>query len=133
TTPDSRFWEVTPCLTTKSNSAYAVTGVIDPRTIKQNKDAKPGNRVFLTKPLGTGLITTALKRGKAAPDHVQAAVDAMAQLNRKASEIALQFKVDTMTDVTGFGLIGHAQEVAKASNVSIAIDHRKIRLLPGAH
>jgi len=87
---------------------YAVTGVIDPRNIKQNKGAKPGNRVFLTKPLGTGLITTALKRGKAAPDHVQAAVDAMAQLNRKASEIALQFKVDTMTDVTGFGLIGHA-------------------------
>ena len=111
---------------------YAVTGIIETKNIKQNKGAKPGNRVFLSKPLGTGLITTALKRGKAAPDHVQAAVDAMAQLNRTASEIALQFNVDTMTDVTGFGLIGHAQEVAKASNISIAIDHRKLRLLPGA-
>jgi selenide,water dikinase len=111
---------------------YAVTGVIETKSIKQNKGAKPGNRVFLSKPLGTGLITTALKRGKAAPDHVQAAVDAMSQLNRTASEIALQFNVDTMTDVTGFGLIGHAQEVAKASNISMAIDHRKLRLLPGA-
>jgi selenide, water dikinase len=111
---------------------YAITGVIDPKKVKQNNGAKPDDRVFLSKPLGTGLITTALKRGKAAPDHVQAAVDAMLQLNRTASEIALQLKVDTMTDVTGFSLIGHAQEVARASDISIHIDHRKLRLLPGA-
>jgi selenide, water dikinase len=111
---------------------YAITGIVDPKNIKQNKGAKPGNRVFLSKPLGTGLITTALKRGKASPDHVQAAVEAMAQLNKRASEIALQFKVDTMTDVTGFGLLGHAHEVAKASGISITIDHRQLQLLPGA-
>jgi selenide, water dikinase len=111
---------------------YAITGVVDKKNIKQNKGAKAGARIFLSKPLGTGLITTALKRGSASPDHLQAAVDAMSQLNRAASEICLQFKVDTMTDVTGFGLIGHAYEVAKASNISITIDHQKLRLLPGA-
>jgi len=111
---------------------YAITGVVETKNIKQNNGAKPGDRVFLSKPLGTGLITTALKRGKAAPDHVQAAIDAMSQLNRTASEICLQSNVHTMTDVTGFGLLGHAHEVAKASNVSITFDHRKLRLLPGA-
>jgi selenide,water dikinase len=111
---------------------YAITGVVKIENIKQNKGAKAGERIFLSKPLGTGLITTALKRGKASPEHVQAAVDAMSQLNRTASEICLQYRVDTMTDVTGFGLLGHAYEVAKASNISITIDHRKLRLLPGA-
>src|SRR5437764_7249752 len=82
---------------------YAVTGLIERKNIKQNKDAKPGNRLILTKPLGTGLITTALKRGKASAEHVLAAVETMSQLNRRASEICLEFKVDTMTDITGFG------------------------------
>ena len=111
---------------------YAVTGIIDTKNIKQNKSAQPGNRIILTKPLGTGLITTALKRGKASADHVQSAVDAMSQLNGRASEICLRFKVDTMTDVTGFGLVGHAHEVAKASGISIHINHRMLKLLPGA-
>jgi selenide,water dikinase len=111
---------------------YAVTGIIDPRNIKQNRGARPGDRVILTKPLGTGLITTALKRGKAAPEHVQAAVSTMLQLNRPAAEIAVEFQVDAMTDVTGFGLAGHAMEVAKASHISIRFDHRSLPLLPGA-
>ncbi len=111
---------------------YAVTGLIEKKNIKQNKDAKPGNRLILTKPLGTGLITTALKRGKASAEHVLAAVETMSQLNRRASEICLEFKVDTMTDITGFGLLGHAFEVAKASGVSIEINHRNLPLLPGA-
>ncbi len=111
---------------------YAITGVIDRKNIKQNKDARPGNRLILTKPLGTGLIATALKRGKASSEHVQAAVTTMLLLNRRASEIALEFKVDAMTDITGFGLAGHAIEVAKASGIAIEIDHRALPILPGA-
>ncbi len=111
---------------------YAVTGTVENRNIKQNSGARSGNRLILTKPLGTGLITTALKRGKASPRHVEAAVNVMSQLNRRAAEICLQFRVDAMTDITGFGLVGHAIEVAKASRISIQIDHRKLPLLPGA-
>ena len=111
---------------------YSVTGIIDPRNIKQNRGVRAGDRVILTKPLGTGLITTALKRGKAATDHVQAAVATMLQLNRQAAEIAVEFQASAMTDVTGFGLAGHAIEVAKASHISIQFDHRKLPLLPGA-
>ena len=111
---------------------YAITGTIDPKQIKHNRGARPGTRVILTKPLGTGLITTALKRGKAAPEHVAAAVAAMLELNRKAAEICLELQVDTMTDITGFGLAGHAAEVAKASGISIQMDHLAFPLLPGA-
>jgi selenide,water dikinase len=111
---------------------YAVTGLIDPACIKQNSGARPGDRVLLTKPLGTGLVTTAIKRGKAAAEHIDAAVASMRELNARAAEIAVQFQADTMTDVTGFGLIGHAHEVAHASNVSIEIDHRQLPILPGA-
>ena len=111
---------------------YAVTGIVETKNIKQNTGARAGNRVILTKLLGTGLITTAIKRDKASAEHVQAAVDAMVQLNRRAAEIALDVHVDSMTDVTGFGLAGHAIEVAKASRLSIQIDHSKLPLLPGA-
>jgi selenide, water dikinase len=110
---------------------YAVTGTIDKKNIKQNNGAREGDRVILTKPLGTGLITTAIKRGKALPEHIEAAVAAMLQLNRRTGEIALEFQVHTMTDITGFGLLGHASEVARASHVTIQIDHTKLRLLPG--
>lgn len=110
---------------------YAITGIIDPKNIKQNRGARAGDRLVLTKPLGTGLITTALKRGKAAPEHVAAAVACMLQLNRRSSEIALEIGVDAITDITGFGLAGHAAEVAKASHISIEFDHRRLPLLPG--
>jgi selenide, water dikinase len=110
---------------------YAVTGVIETQHIKQNSGARVGDRVVLTKPLGTGLITTAIKRGKASIEHVDAAVAAMVQLNGRAAEIALDFKVHAMTDITGFGLLGHASEVARASRLSIRIDHAKLPLLPG--
>src|SRR5947208_1788757 len=111
---------------------YAVTGTIAKKDIKQNRGAREGNRLILTKALGTGLITTALKRGKASSRHVLAAVKVMLQLNRYAAEICLRFLVDAMTDITGFGLVGHAIEVAKASGISIEIDLRKLPLLPGA-
>src|SRR5262249_19923709 len=76
--------------------------------------------------------TTAIKRGKALPEHVHGAVSTMLQLNRRAAEIALGFRVHTMTDVTGYGLLGHASEVAKASHLSIQIDHTRIPVLAGA-
>ena len=110
---------------------YSITGIIDPKNIKQNNGARPGDRVILTKPLGTGLITTAVKKGQAASEHIQAAVASMLQLNRKASEIAIEFEVDAMTDIAGFGLAGHAAEIAKASQVSITFNHGAIPLLPG--
>jgi selenide, water dikinase len=110
---------------------YAITGTIDKNKIKQNSSARAGDRLILTKPLGTGLITTAIKRGNAASEHVQSAINTMLQLNRRASEICLEFRVHAMTDITGFGLIGHAIEVARASHLSIQIDHSKLPLLPG--
>src|SRR5262245_49181682 len=110
---------------------YAVTGVIEPGNIKQNSGAVVGDRVILTKPLGVGLIATAIKRGKATPTHVQGAVNVMLELNRDAARVALAFRVHSMTDVTGFGLLGHASEVARASHLSIRIDHAKLPLLPG--
>jgi selenide,water dikinase len=111
---------------------YAITGVVDKKNIKQNSGAREGNRLVLTKALGTGLITTALKRGKASSEHLQFAVTIMSQLNRTAAQICLKFRVDAMTDITGFGLAGHALEVAKASHISMRIDHRKLPILPGA-
>jgi selenide,water dikinase len=110
---------------------YAVTGTIAAKNIKQNSGARAGDRIILTKRLGTGLITTAIKRGKASPDHIRAATTGMLELNRRASEICLDFSIHAMTDVTGFGLAGHASEVAKASRISIQIDHQKVPLLPG--
>ena len=85
----------------------------------------------LTKPVGTGLITTAIKRAKARAEDVEAAITTMVQLNRRAAEISREFRVHAMTDITGFGLVGHASEVAKASRLTIEIDHSKIPLLPG--
>jgi selenide,water dikinase len=111
---------------------YAVTGLIEIKNIKQNKNARPGNRIFLTKPLGTGLIATALKKGRAEADHVLRAIEVMSELNKRAAEAALKLNVDTMTDITGFGLVGHASEVARASGVSISIDHAHLPVLPGA-
>jgi selenide,water dikinase len=110
---------------------YAITGTIQIPNIKQNNGAKEGDRIILTKPLGTGLITTALKRGKAQREHVQAAIATMLELNRLAAEICLRFRVHAITDVTGFGLIGHASEVAKASQIHVHLDHATIPLLPG--
>jgi selenide,water dikinase len=110
---------------------YAVTGTVDPARVKQNTGARVGDRIILTKPLGTGLITTALKRSGAKTEHVQAAIESMMQLNKRSSEVSLQFGVSTMTDVTGFGLVGHACEVARASQIEIRLDHTKVPLLPG--
>jgi selenide,water dikinase len=111
---------------------YAVTGTIHPDRIKTNAGARPGDGLLLTKRIGTGVIGTALKQGIAQESDVQAAVESMLTLNRRACEAMLAFDVHGCTDVTGFGLIGHAREMALASQVTIEIDSRAVRFLPGA-
>jgi selenide,water dikinase len=111
---------------------YAVTGTIHPDQIKKNAGGQKEDRLILTKPLGTGLITTAAKKGHATEEHLTAAIETMLQLNRKSSEIACRFGVHTMTDITGFGIVGHICEVAKASHITVHLDHRSLPLLPGA-
>jgi selenide,water dikinase len=118
---------------------YAVTGLIDPRRIWRNVGAQPGDVLLLTKPLGTGVIATALKSGKAAPESVAAAVESMQRLNRGAAEVLRSLESEAgpsplhaVTDVTGFGLLGHAREIAAGSNVSLELDSASIDYLPGA-
>ena len=111
---------------------YAVTGAIHPDRVKTNAGARPGDALMFTKRIGTGVITTALKRGIADEAHVRAAVESMLTLNREACECMLQFDTHGCTDVTGFGLLGHAREMALASGVTLEIDARLVRMLPGA-
>jgi selenide, water dikinase len=111
---------------------YSVTGTVDPNRIMANSGARAGDSLILTKPLGTGVISTGIKKGQAAPGWIAAASESMTTLNKRASEIALKRDVHGMTDITGFGLIGHARELALASGVSIEINSRELRILPGA-
>ncbi len=111
---------------------YAVTGTIHPDGIKANAGARAGDALVFTKRIGTGVISTALKRGIAKESDVQAAITSMLTLNRAACEVMLQLDVHGCTDVTGFGLIGHSREMAMASHVTLEIDSRAIRFLPGA-
>ena len=113
---------------------YAVTGMIDPRKILANKGAKPGDSLVLTKALGTGVISTAIKKGVAEWAWVEAAIQSMTTLNKRAAELIGdgEFGVHAMTDVTGFGLIGHARELAFASDVALRLYVSKIPLIEGA-
>ncbi len=113
---------------------YAVTGTINPQKIFTNTGAQPGDALILTKPLGTGVITTALKQGRAQDEWVQKAVDSMTTLNRSAVEIisAKGFEVHAVTDVTGFGLMGHGREMALGSNVTLQIEARSVPVMEGA-
>jgi selenide, water dikinase len=111
---------------------YAVTGLIHPDRVKTNAGARPGDALVFTKRIGTGVISTALKQGIAKEADVEAAVESMLKLNREACEAMLAFDVHGCTDVTGFGLIGHAREMALGSKATIEIDPRKVRFLPGA-
>jgi selenide,water dikinase len=120
---------------------YSVTGLIDPQRIWKNVGARPADTLLFTKPLGTGVITTALKKDCAAPESLAAAVASMTQLNRAAAE-ALRGLGDgvihAVTDVTGFGLLGHAHEMAHGDldhgvpAVSLEFDHRAFAYFPGA-
>jgi selenide,water dikinase len=113
---------------------YAVTGLIHPKKVFTNAGAKPGDGLIFTKALGTGVISTAIKKGKAEPAWVDAAVQSMTTLNKRAADVIRQgkFRVHAMTDVTGFGLIGHAREMALASNVALQFFSKDIPVLPGA-
>jgi selenide, water dikinase len=113
---------------------YAVTGTADPNAIWTNGGARPGDVLLLTKPLGTGVIATALRAGEAEPAWVDAAVESMSRLNKDAAAAlgTLRSAVHSVTDITGFGMMGHAQEMAAASGVSLRLDSARIGLLPGA-
>ena len=116
---------------------YSVTGVIDPARVLTNGGAKPGDRLLFTKALGTGVISTAIKKKAAKQSWIDDAVASMTTLNKKAAEVIAgpandRFIVHAMTDVTGFGLIGHAREIALASSVSLRLHANRIPLLEGA-
>jgi selenide,water dikinase len=113
---------------------YAVTGSVHPSRIWANSGAKAGDVLILTKPIGTGVISTAIKQGKAEPAWIEAATRSMTALNKLAADVAARFGSDVhaATDITGFGLIGHTREMALASNVSAKLDSAKIPALPGA-
>jgi selenide,water dikinase len=131
---------------------YSVTGLIDPARVLTNGGAKPGDRLLFTKALGTGVISTAIKKKAAKQYWIDAAVASMTMLNKKAAEVIAgrvapdirsgkpeqssaaddHFAVHAMTDITGFGLIGHAREIALASSVSIGFHASRIPLLEGA-
>ena len=111
---------------------YAVTGTIHPSRILANAGARPGDALVFTKRIGTGVISTALKRGIAREADVAASVASMLTLNRAACEEMLQYEPHGCTDVTGFGLIGHGREMALASRVTLEIQVDTLQFLPGA-
>ena len=111
---------------------YAVTGLIHPQRILTNRAAQVGDALLLTKRLGTGIIGTALKKQQASQLALDAAVQSMCALNRAACGAALKFDVHSATDITGFGLLGHAREMALGSKVSLEIDSSRIEFLPEA-
>jgi selenide,water dikinase len=125
---------------------YAVTGLIDPHKIWRNVGARPGDALILTKPVGTGVISTALKQGQATEESVRAASDSMSRLNKNSADALHDFSaafglstndagdspIHAVTDVTGFGILGHAREMALGSGVSFRLDHTRVEYLPGA-
>lgn len=114
---------------------YAITGIVHPGEVWANSSARPGDRLILTKLLGTGIIATAIKKGMADDDVAAAAVESMRRLNRDAAQVLRQAGpglVHACTDVTGFGLMGHAMEMALGSRVTLVIDVAAVPALPGA-
>jgi len=109
----------------------AVTGVIDPRRIVRNVGARPGDVLLLSKALGTGILMTAFKRDALAPEHYDAAVNSMKQLNAEAAAVMLRHDVHAATDITGFGLMGHAFKMADGSGVTIVFEESDLPLLQG--
>lgn len=109
-----------------------VTGLVHPQHIIRKAQARPGDVLLLTKPLGTGVITTALKQNRVEAQHLDAAIASMVHLNRDAARIAAELHVRTATDITGYGLLGHAAELARNSDVALRIELGQVPLLPGA-
>lgn len=109
-----------------------VLGFLDPHKMLNKAGLQPGDTLVITKPLGFGLTTTALKQDKADLSDIAEVTEWMSRLNRVASELALEFDLSAGTDITGFGLLGHGTEMAKASGVALELQHRKIPFLKGA-
>ena len=109
----------------------AVTGVIDTEKVKRNASAKSGCKLYMTKPLGIGILTTAEKKGKLKPEHQGLATAAMCQMNSIGSQFSQVDGVTAMTDVTGFGLLGHLIEICEGSNLSAVVFADKIKTLEG--
>lgn len=110
----------------------AVTGLVHPDRVLTNAGAKPGDRIYITKPIGNGIIATAIKAEMASEAAYDEAVHWMTMLNRESSEAALQVGVHAMTDVTGFGLLGHLYEMARASEVTVQLYTARVPLIKGA-
>lgn len=110
----------------------AITGIINPARILRNSGAKPGDVLVLTKPLGTGILATAMKRGLTDEKTSESAILTMLQLNKAAAEVMLSFPVSTATDITGFGLLGHLHEITSASGVNAEIISDSVPLIPNA-
>lgn len=108
----------------------AVTGIVDNNRLKQNNKAESNCEIFITKPLGIGILTTAQKRKKIEPGHIEPAIEAMCTLNKIGAEISALDGVVALTDITGFGLLGHLGEVCKGSNISATIYFNRVPLLP---
>jgi selenide,water dikinase len=109
---------------------YAVTGIVHPKRVISNAGARPGDILILTKPIGTGAINTAVKNGKASKETEAAAIAAMTTSAAAASKLMIRLGASACTDITGFGLLGHAYELAKASNVTLNIESTSVPLLP---
>jgi selenide, water dikinase len=112
----------------------AVVGLVHPRCVFKNVGARPGDHLILTKPIGTGVITTAIKRGRARPKEIRTVTELMATLNRTASEVLVAHAraVHALTDVTGYGLLGHLLEMLEGSKVAAELDASAIPILPAA-
>jgi selenide,water dikinase len=117
---------------TEPKFGLAVTGVVPPGRVVTNAAARAGDALVLTKPIGTGILATAVKRGQAGDDVARRNVAVMRTLNRAASEAMLETGVSACTDVTGFGLLGHLREMAAASGLDAGIDAAAVPLLEGA-
>ena len=108
-----------------------VTGEVSQDHLVKNSGAKPGDAILLTKPLGTGIITTGIKNEQASVESIDAAIDSMALLNKLAGSMLIDHSVHASTDVTGFGLLGHAAELCRNSNVAMQINYSDLKFLPG--
>jgi selenide,water dikinase len=107
----------------------SVTGLVSPDKVWTNGGAQPGDALILTKPLGTGILATAIKAGLISPEAEKQVIDLMVTLNNKAAEVMSTYSVHACTDITGFGLLGHSLEMAQASKVTIAIEVHKVPVL----
>lgn len=111
----------------------SVTGIVHPEKLWTNHGARPGDALILTKPIGVGILTTAIKRNRLDEERMELVAKVMAELNKTAAEVFMNYTVHACTDITGFGLLGHIKEVASGSQVGATIYKDKVPVLPGAY